>query len=138
MTYIIFGIVLMCILFAIVMLFFKPYDYGASVAKFRKIGADREPSTDAQWRSVRIRPGLISCDRVANLADQVFLSKEAPELPLPNCTERDCRCHYVFLDDRRSGIDRRSELEQLEEHPASGEGDRRRSPGRRIDDPVPA
>jgi hypothetical protein len=73
-----------------------------------------------------------------SLAGQVFLSKEAPQLPLPNCTERDCRCHYVFLDDRRSGIDRRSELEQLEQYPASSEGDRRSSPGRRFDDPLPA
>lgn len=138
MTYVIFGIVLMCILFVIVTLFFKPYDYGASVAKFKKIGTDEEPSTDTQWRSVKIRPGLIACDRVTSLAGQVFLSKEAPELPLPNCTERDCRCHYVFLDDRRSGIDRRSELEQLEQYPASSEGDRRSSPGRRFDDPLPA
>lgn len=138
MTYIIFGIVLMCILFAIVMLFFKPYDYGASAAKFRRLGEDKEPASDTQWRSVKIRPGLIACDRVASLVGQVFLSNEAPELPLPNCTERDCRCHYVFLDDRRSGTDRRSELEQLEGYPASSEGDRRRSPGRRMDDPVPA
>ncbi len=138
MTYIIFGIVLMCILFVIVTLFFKPYDYGASVAKFRKIGADKEPSGDTQWRSVKIRPGLIACDRVATLAGKVFLSKEAPELPLANCTERDCRCHYVFLDDRRSGIDRRSELEQLEEYPGSSEGDRRRNAGRRTNDPLPA
>jgi hypothetical protein len=137
MTAIIFGIVLMSILVAVVVLVFKPYDYGASVTRFKKI-ADSNDSSDlaanTRWRSVKIRPGLNPCKRVASLGDQVFLSRDAPELPLPNCTERDCRCHYVFLDDRRGGVDRRAEPKQLHDT----ERDRRRRPGRRMDDLVPA
>lgn len=141
MTSIIFGIALMCILVAVVILVFKPYDYGASVTKFKKIGETNDTtdlSENTRWRSCKIRPGLIACKRVASLSGQVFLSKEAPQLPLPNCTERDCHCHYVFLDDRRSGLDRRAEFERLGKRLSGRESDRRRSPGRRLDDPMPA
>lgn len=141
MTSIIFGIGLLCIMVAVIVLLFKPYDYGASVTRFKKIGESRQQSaneTDTRWRSVRIRPGLMACDRVRSLSGQVFLSREAPELPMANCTERDCHCHYVFLDDRRSGGDRRASLERLGEFVSSSERDRRRSPGRRAGDLVPA
>lgn len=137
MISIIIGIGLMCILLAVVILVFKPYDYGASATQFKKIGnADDRDSdaSDTRWRSVRIRPGLIACQQVVDLNSQVFLAREAPELPLPSCGEHDCRCHYVFLDDRRSGIDRRIELARLGEFLSSSNSDRRRSPGRRTGD----
>ena len=141
MTAVVFGIGLMCILVAVVILVFKPYDYGASVAQFKKIGNTNdgpEEDFDTKWRSVRIRPGLIACRHVADLKGQVFLSRDAPELPLASCAERDCRCHYVFLDDRRSGIDRRVELGRLGEFLSSSERDRRRTAGRRTGDLAPA
>ena len=141
MTSIIFGIGLLCILVAVIVLLFKPYDYGVSVAHFRKIGdssAEPDSEADTRWRSVKIRPGLIACERIASLDGQVFLSREAPELPLANCTEADCHCHYVFLDDRRSGIDRRASLERLGEFLSISDRDRRRSPGRRAGDLAPA
>jgi hypothetical protein len=141
MSAIIFGIILMCLLVGVVILMFRPYDYGASVAQFKRMGKDDDlakESIDTKWRSVRIRPGLIACRQVADLNGQVFLSREVPELPLPGCAERDCRCHYVFLDDRRSGIDRRVELARLGEFLSSSEQDRRRSAGRRMGDLAPA
>ncbi len=141
MTPVIFGFGLLCILVAVIVLVFKPYDYGASVTQFRKIGkTDDEPNDgiDTKWRSVRIRPGLIACRHIADLKGQVFLSREAPALPLPSCGERDCRCHYVFLDDRRCGTDRRLELARLGEFLSVSERDRRRIPGRRTGDLVPA
>ncbi len=131
----------MCILFAVVMLVFEPYDYGREVTRFKKIGnISNEPdsSADTRWRSVKIRPGLIACERVDSLNGQVFLSRDAPELPLANCTEADCHCHYVFLDDRRSGIDRRANLDRLGEFLSISERDRRRSSGRRTGDLAPA
>ena len=137
MTAILFGIGLLCITVAAVILLFKPYDYGASATQFKKIGdAGSAPDSEAdtRWRSLRIRPGLIACPRVANLEGQVFLSREAPELPLPNCTERDCHCHYVCLDDRRSGLDRRASLGRLGKFLDNSDPDRRRSPGRRASD----
>lgn len=141
MTEIIFGFVLMCTLVAVVILLFKPYDYGASVVTQFKKKANADTSDenlDTRWRSVRVRPGLIACGQVADLKGQVFLSREAPELPLPNCSERDCRCHYVFLDDRRSGGDRRIELGRLGEFLSDSEDNRRRSSGRRVGDLTPA
>ncbi len=133
---IIFGIGILSILVAVILLLFKPYEYGGSVQHFQKIGdGDDESavSADTQYRSLRVRPGLIACDRVAAISDQVFLSREAPELPLPNCTEENCNCHYVFSDDRRSGLDRRAELAKLKRR-LLPEFDRRRSPGRRAGD----
>jgi len=67
----------------------------------------------AQWRAVKIAPGLISCDAAGKLAGKVFLSRESPQFPLEGCTEKDCRCKYVHLDDRRDGSDRRFELGEL-------------------------
>ena len=137
MTSIIFTIGLFSLLVAVVILVFKPYDYGASVQQFKKIGSEddvKDSSTDTQWRSLKVRPGLISCDSIGKMADQVFLAREAPTLPLENCGEEDCRCHYLFLDDRRSGIDRRLELRKLAGFLATDTEDRRLSPGRRFAD----
>jgi hypothetical protein len=118
----------------IVMLIFKPYDYGASVQRFKKIeGTDNsnDSSADTKWRSVKIRPGLISCERAASFRGQVFLSQEAPSLPLQNCTEEECNCHYIFLDDRRSGADRRIDLGKMGEFFPTYQGERRQVHGRR-------
>ena len=135
---IIFAIVL--ILVAVIFLF-RPYDYGAGLQRFAKIGkadADSDPSADTEWRSVKIRPGLICCKQVTALSDQLFLSKDAPPLPLPDCAEVNCSCHYLFFGDRRSGLDRRVELQKLAEYlPGLGK-ERRRTGGRRIGDFAPA
>jgi hypothetical protein len=124
----------------VLILVFQPYDYGASVAQFEKIANtdDSDEDFDTKWRSVMIRPGLIACQQITDLKGQVFLSREAPELPLPSCSERDCRCHYVFHDDRRSGSDRRIELDRLGRFLSDSERNRRRSPGRRVGDLSPA
>ena len=137
MNSIIFGIGLLSILVAVVILVFRPYDYGADVKAFKKIGDSDETgdkSADTQWRSVKIRPGLIACNSIQQMAGQVYLSKEAPTLPLKNCTERDCRCFYTFHEDRRSGKDRRVELARLKGLFKDFENDRRRLPGRRLAD----
>ena len=137
MSSIIFVIVILCMLVAIVTLVFKPYDYGVSVKRFKGMGtstARKGRLEDTKWRSVKIRPGLISCDRVAETAGIVFLSQEAPTLPLENCTETECRCHYIFLDDRRSGTDRRIELGKLDQFFPTYEGERRQVEGRRFAD----
>ena len=141
MTSILFAIGCLAILAIIIILVFKPYDYGASVTSFKKIG-NQDDVTDTsiitRWRSARIRPGLIACKQVAGLTDQVFLARDVPELPLADCSEKYCRCHYIFHDDRRSGIDRRAELDRLGALLTASARDRRRSPGRRFDDLAPA
>ena len=137
MSSILFAIVILSMLVAIIMLVFKPYDYGESVQRLKKIeNSDKreKKSEDTKWRSVKIRPGLIACDRVADMAGQIFLSQEAPSLPLENCTEKDCRCHYIFLDDRRSGTDRRVEMGKLDEFLPNIGINRRSLAGRRTTD----
>ena len=133
---ILFVIGMIAILSAVILLLFKPYEYGASIQHFKKITDDDDKtdvSADTRYRSVRVRPGLMSCERVASISGEVFLSREAPELPLPNCTEANCTCHYIFDEDRRCGLDRRAELAKLRKK-LLPEFDRRRSPGRRDSD----
>jgi hypothetical protein len=128
---------IICVLTAIVMLVFKPYDYGQSVTRFKKIGSSEDPadtSSETRWRSVRIRPGLMTCASVTSISDQVFLSRDAPPLPLKGCGEKDCNCHYIFLDDRRSGSERRIDLGRLGEFFPDYEGERRQVRGRRLAD----
>ena len=124
---------------ALMWLLFRPYDYGGGEPKFLRLRGrqtDVSPEEDTEWRSARIRPGLNCCAMVKSLEDQVFLAREVPTLPLAYCSEASCTCHYLFEADRRSGLDRRAELARVG---AQLTGlDRRRSPGRRIGDLVPA
>ncbi len=136
MSAILFAVIAFALLALVVVFMFRPYDYGASLRVDRIVSDDvsNDTSADTKWRSVKVRPGLNACKRVEQISDQVFLSREAPVLPLPYCTEPECRCHYLFMDDRRSGIDRRVEMAKLGYVFAGSGNDRRRSPGRRIGD----
>ena len=137
MSSIIFAFAIICVLIVIVMLVFKPYDYGESVKRFKKIGSGEDTtdtSTETRWRSVKIRPGLMSCASVTAISSQVFLSRDAPPLPLEGCGEKGCNCHYIFLDDRRNGGDRRIDLSRLGDFFPAYEGERRQVPGRRLAD----
>jgi len=93
--------------------------------------ADR---SDTQWRAVKIAPGLICCGAAGKLTDKIFLSKEAPQLPLEGCTEQNCHCKYVHMDDRRSGDDRRIELGELGAFLPISQSERRQQRGRRSED----
>lgn len=116
---------------------FRSFDVGTGVQRFGKLGRseeDEDTGADTRWRSVRIRPGLICCEHATAMSEQIYLAKEAPHLPLPECTESDCRCHYLFLDDRRSGEDRRVNLGKLADFFPTSAEDRRQVPGRRMAD----
>lgn len=134
---IIFIVVIVIMLAAIIMILFKPYDYGEKARRSRKVAKPDKRykrSEDTRWRSVKIRPGLIACDSVSKMAGQIFLSREAPSLPLETCTEEDCRCHYIFLNDRRTGTDRRVEMGKLDEFLPNIGINRRSVTGRRATD----
>ncbi len=132
-------IAILCLLVIAAILFVQPYDQDSDPSQFTKIGESDDAAgsdVDTQWRSCRVRPGLMACEHATKLTDQVFLAREIPELPLPECCQRDCACHYVFHDDRRSGLDRRAELAKLRGYISKNALERRPSPGRRVGDLV--
>ena len=66
-------------------------------------------SIKSSWQSVSIVPGPRACKRVEALRETRFLARNAPRLPLPDCTNQDgCQCKYQRHADRRAGP-RRSE-----------------------------
>jgi hypothetical protein len=58
------------------------------------------------FHAVTVRFRKDACDAVRQLEAKRFLAKEAPRLPLPNCTVKNCGCRFVHYDDRR-GEERR-------------------------------
>ena len=103
-------------------------------SKRTKTTATRAERSSTQWRAVKIEPGLFCCDAVGKLAGQVFLSTESPSLPLDGCSEQNCRCKYIHLEDRRSGGDRRIELGELGAFLPINQIERRQVGGRRATD----
>lgn len=59
------------------------------------------------YQAIEVRAGLMACEAASAMAGQRILSDRAPELPLPDCDQKNCHCRYVHLDDRRSGEERR-------------------------------
>ena len=129
--------VIVIVLALIAVVAYRSYQANPGVQRFGRFireEKDEAEAADTRWRSVRIRPGLICCEQATELTEEIFLAKEAPHLPLPECTEPDCRCHYLFLDDRRSGEDRRDDLGKLADFFPTSVEDRRQLPGRRMAD----
>jgi hypothetical protein len=61
------------------------------------------------YHSVSIHTGSAACLQARGLRKKRFLSGEAPQLPLAECTSPKCHCVYQHHPDRRSGNgDRRS------------------------------
>jgi hypothetical protein len=59
------------------------------------------------WKAVVIVPGDSACTAATQLRGKRFLSRNAPRLPLPECSRQDqCQCKYRHLSDRR-GAQRR-------------------------------
>jgi hypothetical protein len=100
------------------------------------VATGKTDNSSTQWRAVKVSPGLICCDAVSEVSEQVFLSRLAPSLPLDECSVGDCRCKYIHLEDRRSGGDRRAALGELEAYLPFNQEDRRSSTGRRVADLV--
>jgi hypothetical protein len=100
-------------------------------AQSKTSSSSRRDRSSTQWRAVEIAPGLMSCDAAGKLAGKVFLASESPRLPLDGCIEKDCRCKYVHLQDRRDGGDRRIELGDFGAFFPVSEVERRRIAGRR-------
>lgn len=77
------------------------------------------------------------CKQVEGVKGKRFLSKEAPDIPMKDCTQAQCQCHYQHYDDRRQvGNDRRVDYGITKDlYGAFGEHNRREQPkGRRLTD----
>ena len=84
-----------------------------------------------KFHAVSIKLGRNPCDAVSAVDGVRFLSKDAPQLPLPDCTNPDCRCTYQHFDDRRAGPRRDSDVGLPSEAPGE---ERRTRRGRRVTD----
>lgn len=90
-----------------------------------------------RFHSVSIVSNGSGCEKVNALSGKRFLSKEAPELPMEECTQASCQCRYQHHQDRRQvGHDRRVDYGVTRElYGAFGEQNRRDNPrGRRVTD----
>jgi hypothetical protein len=55
------------------------------------------------FHAVSIQPGRNCCYEARALEGQRFLSREAPPLPLKDCSSASCTCRYQHHEDRRRG-----------------------------------
>ena len=59
-------------------------------------------SVKEPWKAVAILADDSACAAAKELQGKRFLSRNAPRLPLPECTKQDrCECKYRHLRDRR-------------------------------------
>lgn len=104
-----------------------------SASKETEYGSDTAAAQDKlnPYHCISIRSPKGACEAAKQLMGKRFLSREAPPLPLPNCTAKHCQCRYAHHDDRRvGGEERRAPFKG--EHSTgperrSGRADRRRS-----------
>lgn len=55
------------------------------------------------FHAVSIEVGRNSCHEARAMEGQRFLSREAPPLPLKDCSSASCTCRYQHHEDRRRG-----------------------------------
>jgi len=67
------------------------------------------PPVSNRFHAVTIKFHTGACPAVQALANTKYLAKEAPRLPLDECTVAACQCEYKHYDDRRDDEDRREE-----------------------------
>jgi hypothetical protein len=94
------------------------------------------PRSDQPFHAVSIETGPQACDAAKARAGYRFLSREAPRLPLRDCTCAQCTCRYLHHADRRTFARRISDnRDAVVQAPYSGPERRTRSsPGRRVHD----
>lgn len=61
-----------------------------------------KPAPNKNWRAVSVVPVGAACEAALQLRGRRFLTREAPRLPLADCTrQNECECKYQHLPDRR-------------------------------------
>lgn len=87
-----------------------------------------------RWHAVSVVSKGDCCEASWALSEKRFLSREAPRLPLAQCTKAsDCRCAYQHHADRRGQPRRRQEVGGLWLEQYKGD-ERRTERGRRVTD----
>jgi hypothetical protein len=67
-------------------------------------GIGNPPVASKRWHAVSVKPCPGACAAAAAGRHERWLSREAPQLPLPGCTRPDaCQCTYQHHEDRRAG-----------------------------------
>ena len=70
-------------------------------------GPAPEPKPGSEWHAVEIIAGRFACPEARALVRRRFLSREAPRLPMAECsTPWRCQCIYRHFPDRRTGARR--------------------------------
>ena len=91
----------------------------------------KTPAARKRWHAVSVKPGAGACPAANSGKSQRWLSREAPQLPLPGCTRPDtCRCTYQHHEDRR-GEGRRAEDTDAFRRPVQAQVERRSHQDRR-------
>ncbi|HEU0224040.1 MAG TPA: hypothetical protein VFR29_01245 [Steroidobacteraceae bacterium] len=68
--------------------------------------------SDRRWHAVSVKPGPGACEAATSGTTRRWLSREAPQLPLPGCDRpSQCHCTYQHHEDRRAGGRRTEELD---------------------------
>ena len=78
-------------------------DRSPGVSLAPKSFVDQAVSANTQWRAVKVQTGLMCCQAAESMRGRVYLVAEAPSFPLKKCESRDCKCRYIYLNDRREG-----------------------------------
>lgn len=70
--------------------------------------ADTQDSNDLRYRAVKIKPCEQACQAALQCSPIIFLSGQAPKLPLNACDRmNNCDCQFQHYADRRQQDDRR-------------------------------
>ena len=82
--------------------------------KFRIFRRNRIPTPEEQLERIRrdsrflgVQIHNAGCRASALRAGKIYSKRHVPALPLPGCTAETCRCTYLGVTERRTGLDRR-------------------------------
>lgn len=82
--------------------------------KNKKDNASKPGNKRMPYSGVKIDECDFSCPSSFVLSRRVFLTREAPKLPLAGCDRvRKCQCKLIHFDDRRQNPDNRRVLSQV-------------------------
>ncbi|QYJ78373.1 hypothetical protein [Shewanella acanthi] len=108
-----FGVLLLLVAVAALLAFMvlkRSSKKGKHFVKSMKVSNKQQhlPDTsDKRFHCVSIEHYGNCCEKANEVKGKRFLSKEAPEIPMEECTYPDCHCRYQHYDDRRHNEDER-------------------------------